>query len=295
MRRFFVTAAIAIAAAVGGCSNPTEPTNPTPPPVVPPGAVVNTPPTITSVRAQGLRSNEPPNFADLSEEIDVSVAVTDAESAVSALKFTWSAPVGTFSGSGAAVKWTAPASAATPTNVTLSVEIVETYTSRGTTAENKVTGTTTVRLHNSVQEVTEISQQFLRDFSNSSLDPPYVMRNFQPGCHGTAAELSEVEENRMNFQILEHEMGPASTTVNFGGLCAFRRRSGDACSRIPMEWRSRAKRTVGSLRVGQIQDVRGVDQLVAVYDRPQQTWKLCDSDWDSGANSLDESIRGLVP
>ena len=129
------------------------------------------------------------------------------------------------------------------------------------------------------------------------------MRNFQPGCHGTAAELSEVEENRTNFRILEYEMGPAITTVNFGGVCVRRSKSGDACSRIPMEWRSRARRDLLTRRAtgpsggSRSRTCAGSTQLAAVYDRPLQSWKLCDSDWDSGARSLDdpESIRGLVP
>jgi hypothetical protein len=69
-----------------------------------------------------------------------------------------------------------------------------------------------------------------------------------------------------------------------------------------MEWRSRAKRNLLNssgavvVRSGEIQDVRGVDQLTAVYDRQVKVWKLCDSDWDSGARSLEDSeIRGLVP
>lgn len=293
---------IALVAAAVGCSeNPVQPT-PTPQPPGPP--VTNTPPVISSIRAQGSRMNEPPSFADLAEEIDLTATVTDAESQPATFTYNWSAPLGTFVGTGAAVKWRAPSTASTPLNVVLSLEVVETYTSQGQSLQNKVTSTSTVRLHNSTQEVSDVSLQFLLDFSDSSLSPTYVMRNFQAGCHGTAAELGEVEENRTNFTIIENKPGTPATTINFGGICAFRSRRGDACSRIPMEWRSRAKRNlfnssgVLTLRSGQIQDVKGVDQLVAVYDRPQQAWKLCDSDWDSGATKLDElteEIRGLVP
>ena len=121
---------------------------------------------------QGTRVNEPPNFADLLEDVDVAATVTDVESQPSTFTYNWTAPVGTFIGTGATVKWRAPAAAATPLNVILTLEVVETYTSQGQSVQNKVTRTATVRLHNSVLEVTDISRQFLLDFSDSSLSAP---------------------------------------------------------------------------------------------------------------------------
>jgi polyisoprenoid-binding protein YceI len=303
-RRLALSLAIALAMA---CSEDRVPSAPTPMPSPSPNpnpgpVVVNSAPVIGAMRVQGPRRNQPPNFADLAEEIDVSATVTDAESQVSGLQFNWSAAVGTFTGSGPTVKWRAPGAATTPLTVTVNLEVVESYVSQGRTLENRVTSTTTLMLHDSVKEVTDVARQFLLDFSDSNLSADHVMRNFQAGCHGTAAELSEVEENRRNFTIVEYEMGPAITAVNFGSMCAWRSRRGDACSRIPMEWRSRAKRNLLNssgavvVRSGEIQDVRGVDQLTAVYDRQVKVWKLCDSDWDSGARSLEDSeIRGLVP
>ena len=131
--------ALAMSALVGAaaaCSSST-PTNPsvTPPPVDPGPVVNNTPPVIGKFTVQGTRKNEPPSFADVSEEVPVSVEVTDAESPISSLKFNWSPSVGTFSGSGQNVTWKAPAAVDAPTTVTLNVEVVETYTSQGKTVE----------------------------------------------------------------------------------------------------------------------------------------------------------------
>ncbi len=200
-------------------STPSKPTPPDPGPG--PGPVVqNTPPTIGAFRAQGSRTGQPANFVDLGESIALSVTVTDPESAASGLTFNWASTSGTFSGTGPSVTWRAPASATTPMDVTLALEVVETYQSQGRNVENRVTGSTTVSLHNSIQEVSDLARQFLLDFSSSSLSVDYVMRNFEPGCYGTEAEASDVTDNRQDFTIIESNIGAASTTVGFGGACS---------------------------------------------------------------------------
>lgn len=288
------------AVACGGGGTPTGPG-----PVTPdPGPVVtNAPPVIGAFTVQGTRANEPPNFADVSEDLPISVEVTDAESPVTDLKFNWSAAVGTFSGSGRSITWKAPAVASTPTTVTIDLEIVETYTSQGKTIENKVTGSTTVALHNSVKEVGDLATQFLLDFSNSSLDVGYVMRHFQAGCYGTAAETSDVTNNRSNFTIIQSNVGAAVTSVKFGGVCSFRAKPGDGCARVPVYWKSIAKRDLYDgftgelgLRAGEQTEVSGVDQVAAMYYRDQHRWRLCDSQFDSNSTSLRAaSIKGMVP
>src|SRR5439155_12141570 len=69
--------------------------------------VVNALPLISSVGVKGQKPREPTQVADLDETVSVSAAVTDAETPVSQLTFTWSADAGTFSGAGASVTWTA--------------------------------------------------------------------------------------------------------------------------------------------------------------------------------------------
>src|SRR4029453_17641280 len=138
-------------------------------------------------------------------------------------------------------------------------------------------------------EIGDLSRQFLLDFSNSSLSVDYVMRNFEPGCYGTEDETEDVTENRENFTILESNVGAAGTAVGFGGACVFRRRPGDACSRVPVYWRSQAKKDLYDtrgrlvLRKGEISIATGVDQLAAMYYSKQKRWRLCDSAFDSGS------------
>jgi hypothetical protein len=222
---------------------------------------------------------------------------------VNDLTFNWSCPVGTFSGSGAAVTWRAPATAQiTPIDIALTLEVVETYRSQGRNVENRVTGSTTVSLHNSIQEVSEMSRQFLLDFSDSTVSVAQVMRNFEPSCYGTPLETSDVTENRRDFTIIESNIGPAATSVGFGGACGFRRRAGDACSRVPVFWRSRAKQDLYDargrlvLRKGEVTTASGVDQVAAMYYPSRKRWALCDSAFDPNSTSQEAlEIPSLVP
>jgi hypothetical protein len=299
MRRVLLSGILVVGAVCAGCDSPTTPT-PVPPG---PGPVVNnSPPVVEAIRVQGSRRNEPANFADLSEEIEVSATVSDGESQLSSLRFNWSATAGTFTGSGPTVIWRAPAAASTPARVTIALEVAETYMSQGRSLENKVTGSTALTLHNSVQEVSDLSRQFLLDFSDSRLSVAEVMRHFQPGCHGTEAETGDVTLNRSDFTILQWDIGPAATTVNFGGACRFRNKAGDACSRVPVYWLSRAKRDLYDargrlvMRMGETAVADGVDQLAAVYNRDQRQWRLCDSSFDTNSTTFTGvELRGLVP
>ena len=305
----FVRRLLIITLVIGAaCSAPSKPDpvgpGPGPGPAPDPGpAVQNAPPVIGTFRVQGARAGQPPNFADLAESIAVSVTVADPETAITDLTFNWSCAVGTFSGSGAAVTWRAPATATiTPIDVALTVEVVETYRSQGRNVENRVTGSTTVSLHNSIQEVSDLSRQFLLDFSDSSLDVIQVMRNFEPSCYGTLLEASDVTENRRDFTIIESKIGAAVTSVGFGGACSFRSRPGDACSRVPVFWRSRAKQDLYDsrgrlvLRRGEVATASGVDQIAAMYYPSQKRWRLCDSAFDPDSTSQEAlDIPSLVP
>ncbi len=286
--------------ATAACSG--TPSGPTPP--VDPGPVVNnTPPVIGKFTVQGTRPNEPPDFADASEEVPVTVEVTDAESAISSLKFNWSADAGgKFSGTGKHVTWKAPASVPVPATAILTVEVVETYTSQGKSVENRVSGSTTISLHDSVKEVGDMALQFLSDFSDTSIkDVSYVMRNFEPTCYGTGEETSQVASHINDFDVISSLLQALATTISFGGICPFRTRAGDACSRVSAHWQSRAKHNIyyptGELYLaaGGIDRADGVDQIAAMYYRNQHRWRLCDSQWQGGATSLREPIQSLVP
>jgi hypothetical protein len=287
---------VTVAAACDGKT----PIGPDPPPSDPGPVVINTPPVIGQFTVQGTRTNEPPNFADVSEEVPISVEVTDAESQTNDLKFNWSAGAGTFSGTGRSVIWRAPATIQAPTELMINLEVVETYTSQGKSVENKVTGSTPLSLHDSVGEVGDMSRQFLLDFSDSNItDIPFIMRNFQPDCYGTADEISNVNDNRRNFQIIEWRVDPARTTINFGGSCPFPARPaprGDACSYVRTYWKSIARRTFDVFKAGDVTTANGIDHVAAFYYRDQKRWRLCDSQYEGDAGSLRAiRVRGMVP
>jgi hypothetical protein len=264
--------AVASLGLAAGCGDP--PMAPPPPPPQPP---TNNPPVISSIRIQGARLNEPPSFADLLESVNVTADVRDDETPVAQLQFIWTSTVGTFSGSGGSVTWQAPATATTPADVTLRLEVVERYgpVTAPTAFEHRVSSSATLRLHDSLKEVGDMSRQFLLDFSDSSIrDVAYIMRNFEPGCYGTADEAAQVAENRARFRIVSSAVGAAAVTVNFGGVCPFRARSGDACAQVPVVWDSI------ELSSGVRAVVRGTDQVAAVYVRSRGEWRLCDSQFN---------------
>ena len=228
----------------------------------------DTSPTISSVVAQGTRPHEPKNFADLDEEIAVTASVADPDTPADRLTFEWKADEGTINGSGATVTWRAPADAATPKSVTLTVNVSD-------PGSNRTTGTVNVSLHNSTKEVGDLARQFLLDFSDSKNDPAFVVRNFtkSPRCEADRdEEFSEIDTNRKTYQIVGSAIGPASVNLQFAGLpCNYRPRDGDACAVVPSRWDSvcvpGATCTPGR--------TQGVDYVTAVFEDPQ--WRLCAS------------------
>jgi hypothetical protein len=257
---------------MSGCGgSPMSPAPPLPNPQPPP----NNAPVLTSIKVQGARLNEPANFADVSESINVTADVRDDETPVSQLQFLWTAPVGTVTGTGAAVTWQAPADAATPTDATLRLEVIERYgpSTAPTAFEHRVSSSATLKLHDSVKEVGDAARQFLLDFSDSSIrDVAYIMRNFEPGCYGTADEAAQLAQNRVEFQIISSFVGPAAVSVNFGGVCPFRAKPGDACAQVPVVWDS-----INLITGSRGPPAKGTDQVAAVYVRSRGEWRLCDS------------------
>ena len=243
-----------------------------------PSQVTNEPPVIQSITARGVKPNEPQNFADLSEEIVVTGTATDAEATPDRLVYEWSGTDGTFSGTGPSVKWTAPASGATPFVANLKLTVVVRFqTTDGSglpiTFEHRVEKTFAVKVHDSIREVGGMATLFLENFSKSSVAPAVVMQDFLVGCYGTAEELQDVIDNRNEFTITSSNVGPAAVTLNFGGKCAYLNRSGDACSNSSVRWSSIEKET------GKTGTAEGIDQVAAVYRNAR--WWLCDSKFDA--------------
>ena len=255
----------------------------------PPVQVTNLPPNIQSLVAQGTRSNEPPQFADLGEEIDVTATVEDKETPVGQLTYDWTTNVGTVTGTGAKVKWKAPASGTTPLVGAITLTVTEKYQTTDASGlpvsqENKVTGTTTVSVHDSVKEVGDMATLFLTNFSKTPVSADVVMKDFYPNCPGTDAEREDVERNRKDFVITSWDVQPAHVTLGFGGSCATvnGQRPGDACSDSKVRWDSTENAS------GKKDSVAGVDQIATVYRSDR--WWLCSSDFDghnlSGARFL---------
>jgi hypothetical protein len=285
-----ITAAVAVLRCGG------SPIAPPPPPPPPPPA--NNLPVIDSITIQGTRPNEPASFADAGETVNITARIHDDETAVDQLQLQWSAPVGTFSGSGTAVTWTAPASVSAPADVTISLKVTEKY---GTALafSHSVDGSATLSLHDSIKEVGEMARQFLLDFSDSSIPVSQVMRNFDPACPGTNEETSQVTGNRHTFQIVKWDIGQPTVRVPFGNaFCPVpgRTQLGDACSSTPSHWESKF------LSNGNYQIADGVDYISAYYRPALKAWKLCDSqfvgtctDIDNGKKCSDEQMKSMVP
>jgi hypothetical protein len=230
------------------------------------------PPVITAVVARGTRPNEPADFADLGEEIVVTASAQDPDTPSDQLTFEWSAEAGTFSGSGASVRWRAPAAAATPGQVKLTVIVSDRM-------PNRVSASTTVRLHDSTTEVGDLSREFLLDFSDSTKTPAFVLRNFSTSdrCAAErAAELSQVEDNRTRYRITSSSIGPATVNFSFAGApCSYVPRPGDACAAVPAVWDSLCLVTNPECKAGERPHTAGVDFVTAVYEQSQ--WRLCAS------------------
>lgn len=253
-----------------------------------PAQTANQPPVIDSITVQGPRPRQPANFADLNEEVNVTAAVTDAETAADQLTYEWTANAGTFTDSGRAVTWRAPSGVSTPFEATLTLTVIESYQGVGADGlpamlEHRVTKTALVRVHDSVKEVGAMATLFLENFSDSSVPVDVVMRDFTSSCSAAEQERDDVRDNRCRFEITDSDVGPASVTVGFGGTCEFRNRPGDACSSSDVEWQSVEQTDPPAScpandEPGEPTHVRGVDHIAAVYR--QGRWWLCSSDFD---------------
>lgn len=234
-------------------------------------------PVIQAIVARGSRANEPERFADLGEEITVTATVQDGDTPPGGLTYGWAAPSGTFTGTGASVKWRAPQTMTTPGTVSLSLSVSD----GGSTA----TGGIVVRVHDSAKEVGDMARLFLEDFSRQTLAPEEIVRNFREGCgvggEGKENELWDVRNNQRTDKISQWSVGSPRVTVEFGGVCPFRAREGDACAQVRVDWITTCineTRYDGSrvCTFGVTSHIVADDQLTATY--ADNRWWLCDSD-----------------
>lgn len=242
-----------------------------------PSGPVNAPPAISGISSRSSRPNVPNRFADLDETITVTATVTDPETPIDQLRFEWTSPSGTFAGNGREVTWRAPAQAATPAVVRLSLTVIETYqtvNSQGlpVTAEHRVPGTFDVRLHASAKEVRDMAVEFLVEFSQQRVSPDQMVRNFSDSCPGKSQERDQIRDNQATFTIQSYSVEPnPPVEIAFGGVCRDRDRRGDACAYVPVRWDSTYKSN------GRREVATGIGQLNAIYESDR--WRLCDSDF----------------
>lgn len=224
----------------------------------------NTAPVIKSIAAQGKRLRQPPTFADYGETIQITVVVEDAESAATQLAYEWLACDGTFNGTGPQVEWTAPALGSLPSTCTIEVTVLD--------GPHALTRSIPIRLHNSTEEMRSLVMEFLNEFADSSItDAAAIVRDFSDSCSGKAAEQQEITANRQTRIINSHTYGSAAVTTNFGGVCAFRSRTADACVATPVEWQSTIIATGGP------ETAKGTSHIAGIYENSR--WWLCRSEY----------------
>ena len=278
--------AAAVGIAIVSCGRSTPPTQPPPsggnPPISsdPPA---NSKPTIDAIAAQGRGSKEPAQFANVKETIDLTATVRDPETPVEELIYQWSAPVGTFAGTGRAVTWTAPDTIDQPTSVTITLKVVENYGFPGQ-AKNfsqDTTATTIVALHDISKEVGEMAFRFLDQFSQPQTNKDWrdILRDFKPqACPDPGefdSERSDVEWHYSNYFMNSYRIDPAVVTPNFASSCAVPGGPlrGDACVRVGIRWDSTQVTATPPAR----KVTAGFDYLAAAYSSTDRRWWLCSS------------------
>jgi hypothetical protein len=249
-------------------------------------AVSGSSPIIGSIQARGSRPGEPAGFADTGEELTVTATVDDPDTPFDRLSYQWTADTGTFSESGASVKWSAPADVQTPATITLNLTLSD-------NTGNSTTGSTTVVVHNSVKEIGDLAREFLLDFSDSNKPAAFVVRNFSksPRCEpGRDEEFDDVDRNRREFHIDSSEIRSPVVTFQFGGFpCSYTPQPGDACAAVPSAWESTCLAGASSCKPGEKSTVRGIDYVTASYEGNE--WRLCASYFQSAGSVRSNFIR----
>jgi hypothetical protein len=242
------------------------------------GCAAGTPPLPvqpTSVPAQNLQltvpTNNPPRVTALTigtdrvevgEAVTITATVLDDETPVDELTYRWDAVSGRIEGTGRIVKWLAPIGVPTPAAYRISLTVIDKYGLGEQSLEHRVTAESAeIHVNDSPTEVRLLSEEFIRDFANSSLSPQFCVRNFSDSCRGKQSEVADIVDNRKRFQILSHTFTVSRVTVNAGRTQSEVR---GAC-----EFRSTVKAT------GLLETARGT--CVLSLTNQNYRWWLCDS------------------
>ncbi len=265
--RLWKLAALTLLAA--GCSGPvTPPTGPTPispnPNTVPgPAPTPNNPPRILAVIVSTER-------AEVGDQVTVTANVSDDETPADSLKYEWTAPAGSFTGTGRVVTWKAPTGAGAVGSHKLTVAVVDQYGTPVQPAEHRVTAVSpAIRVEDSDASIRGLVLQFLDDFTHPEVSPQACVRNFSDSCRGKALELTDVTNNRLNFTILPSQssytissvtINPARTLATTLARCKF-----TSIVKQAGPWGKPGDTTVAT----------GNCRLTATYENQQ--WRLCES------------------
>ena len=214
--------------------------------------------------------NNPPRIASLTissdrlevgEEVTLTADVTDDETSADELTYEWHAPSGTFTGTGRSVKWRAPLDESTPAVYRITVIVIDRYGTGQQSLEHRVNAKTSpIYVDDSPKTVRRLSEEFLRDFADSTVDPETCLRNFSDSCPGKARERADVIRNRQLFTIL-------SSSISVTRVRIISRNDAEVLAAC--EFTSIRKAT------GRIEVARGTCELDLV--NRDNRWWLCDS------------------
>ncbi len=214
--------------------------------------------------------------AEVGAEISVTAVVDDPQPTPGDLTYEWTASEGTFSGSGASVRWRAP-TVGEATSITINLVVVERYTvtdpdGRPETRENRAKASTLVRVNDSRAEVTTLSLTFLDDFIHSERTPEYCVRNFTDSCPGKQWEYDDIARNRKQYLIHPEQSSYSIATITFNGT------STRATVLAPCRFAS-TERATGVFGIA-----TGTCRLIHVYENGR--WYLCESWFDPPLNGV---------
>jgi hypothetical protein len=247
---------------------------------------VNQPPVVSQIRVTGSRPGQPPQIADIGQNISLAATVSDNEASEAQLTYVWSAP-GSFSPAAANTTWQVGTDIPTPSAVTVSLQVFETFVEGGVTHKQaSAPGSLVLQVHNFQKEVLDRGEDFLTLFSNSSIPTSQVLHNFSARCddgEGRNAEEDDVDENRdlytQDFAAFRIQRRPP-VTFNFGGNCQVPdgrvQHHVDACASYAVHWEVTKKST------GVREITNGIDYVSAVFENNE--WKLCHSDFIGTSN-----------
>lgn len=237
----------------------------------------NTAPVVSALTIQPPRTNQPVTMATIGDRITLTVSVNDAETPAANLTYEWTAnpSLGSFTGTGPSVQWTAPATASSPQTVLLLLTVVEKYQEADAQGlpinrEHRIQQSALMKVHDSIKEIGDMARNFLLMFSDSKKMALEVLQDFSQTCdggNGYNLEFKDVNDHRAAVTITDYTVGEATVSLNFKSpqACVVGTGPADACASVPVRW----------VDTGPNGGAQGTDYVSAVYESTR--WRLCHS------------------